>query len=131
MHFPMERLWGRIRYIRRSKVRDVLFIFLMVIGVVLVAFIAKELKKRPEEKETTTATREPRISFHPHAVARMEERGIDPDRISDLLKGEFIEAKPGYNNRIRITDGELTAVFEKRLDYIEVITVYWNHENHP
>lgn len=105
-----------------------LFIFLMILGIFVVALIAREMSKSPDEKEEAIKEIEKSISFHPHAIARMEERGIEPDRIYELLENENPKAGLGYHNRIKITDGNLTAIIEKHLDYIEIITVYWNYE---
>lgn len=106
-----------------------LFIIIMIIGVFLVAYIAREMNKEPKDEQKDIDETKGSISFHPHAIARMEKRGIEPDKIYDLLENENPRTGMGYHNRIKITDGKLTAIFEKHLDYIEIITVYWNYES--
>jgi hypothetical protein len=99
------------------------FVLIIAVIAVVVAYIVKSFSGDIEETEESEDLE---ISFHPHAVARMQEREIDPERVMELLRGEGQQVKLAHYNRIKVTDGEVTAIVGKGLRKLEVVTVYWN-----
>lgn len=100
------------------------FILVMAVIVAVLAFVAKSFSG--DTQETRRREKELEIVFHPHAIARMRERGIEPGRIEMLLGGDGSTVKFAGHNRLRISDGVLTAIIDKGLGTIEVVTVFWN-----
>lgn len=60
----------------------------------------------------------------PHAFERMSERGIELEQLVELLESKEAEAAIQYNGRIRITDGEITAVLKLSGSVLYLVTVY-------
>ena len=102
------------------------FTLVVIIAVIVVEFLIKglsekdEVAKREEERE---------ISFSQHAVQRMDERGIETDRVIRVLE-EGIRVQIANYNRLKVSDDEMTVILEKRLNNFEVMTVYWNDDDH-
>ncbi len=60
----------------------------------------------------------------PHAFERMTERGIELEQLVELLESKNAEASIQYNERIRITNGEITAVLHLSGSVLYLVTVY-------
>ncbi len=99
------------------------FILVVAVIVVVIAYIVKSLSAENEERPTEELD----VTFHPHAISRMEERDIDPDRVMELITGGGRMVRLAHHNRIKVSDGEITAVIGKGLRKLEVITVYSNN----
>jgi len=99
-----------------------LFTLAVIFAVIVTALLIKYLS-REDDREQSEEERE--ITFSQHAILRMNERDIDPERILRVLEeGRKVEIT-NYN-RMKIMDDEITVILEKKLANFEVITIYWN-----
>ncbi|MFO7881519.1 MAG: DUF4258 domain-containing protein [Kosmotogaceae bacterium] len=110
-----------------------LYIIGMVIGIIIIALIVKSYQEEDSEHDSLitedTEEKSLKVSFSTHAIQRMDERKIEPERVYNLLDSEKIETSITESNRIKIFDDELTAVIAIRDRYLEIVTVFWNNEN--
>ncbi|HEY8541983.1 MAG TPA: hypothetical protein VIL29_06335 [Pseudothermotoga sp.] len=60
----------------------------------------------------------------PHAFHRMMERGVQIKELVDLLESKESQATMQYNERIRITNGQITAVLQLSGQVLYLVTVY-------
>lgn len=60
----------------------------------------------------------------PHAFQRMIERGVELEELVELLESKDAQATIQYNQRIRITNGKITAVLQLSGSVLYLVTVY-------
>ncbi|HAY98752.1 MAG TPA: hypothetical protein DCY45_06375 [Mesotoga sp.] len=101
-----------------------LFLLVVILAVIVAASLIRSMSQEDEDNgEDIQESTE--ISFSQHAVSRMDERGIEPERIKRILEeGRRVEI--ANYNRLKVTDDEITVILEKRLSNFEVVTAYWN-----
>lgn len=66
------------------------------------------------------------VLLMPHTFERMIERHITVEELVDLLKSKHSEALFQKNGRIKITNGQITAVVQLSLGTAYVVTVFRN-----
>jgi len=99
-----------------------LFLLIVILAVIVAASLIRSMSQEDNGEDIQESTE---ISFSQHAVSRMDERGIEPERIKRILEeGRRVEI--ASYNRLKVTDDEITVILEKRLANFEVVTVYWN-----
>lgn len=110
-----------------------LYIIGLVIGIIIIAMVVKSFQEENAENDSPfgddNEEKTLKVSFSPHAIQRMDERNIDPERIYDLLDSEEIETGITKTNRIKVFDDKLTVIVAIRDEYLEIVTVFWNNEN--
>jgi hypothetical protein len=115
------------------KVIEMLYIIGLAIGIIIVALIVKSFQEEDYKDDRLTSVdideKTLKVSFSPHAIQRMDERKIDPERVYDLLDSEKIKTSITESDRIKVFDDELTAIIAIRDRYLEIVTVFWNNDN--
>lgn len=109
---------------------EMLYIIGMVIGIIIIALVVKSFQEENESSVfDVNEDKTLEVSFSPHAIQRMDERNIDPERVYNLLDSEKIETSITKTNRIKVFDDELTVIVAIRDRYLEIVTVFWNNES--
>jgi hypothetical protein len=65
------------------------------------------------------------VLLTPHVYERMVERGVTPEDLVKLLESKDSMAVLQKNFRLKITNGEISAILQLSGKVLYVITVFW------